>query len=679
MQIKINTLELSNFKGVRNFRLAANGMNVQLRGANDTGKTTIGDALCWLLFDKDQQNKTANSFGIKTRINGLVQNQLEHSVYAEISVLGADGSESIYNLKKVYAETWTRRQGSDSERLTGHSVSYFFSLDGSDVAVNAVAQAEYLSRIEQNMGNLETLKMLLLPSYFADQIDDKTRRSIITRLTSDIKPGDVVAANPDLQGYLELRGSLDHDQAKKRVNNELSLVKSDLEGITPRIDENMIKILEVAEPFDVLSIRIDDLKARHSELSEMIRSGYSEEVVRLRESMDLLAAEKNKLRDSYGDEYIKNRQAYIDAKTKRASVLQDLSMRRRAVLDKLVITESRHRVQVQSLREKIRVDKSEAESLLSNASNLLESAKNVHSETCPHCDQLLPESMRSDRSNKIADQIKAVRKMAAERTANAVTTSEQLDALIAEHNAAVLALNSDLAEIDSKKSDAQSDYDLAEQALNEYDLTKPDVNDSAEYKAMLERESALREKIQVLKSNHEVAMAPARQELESVSASITEVESMLGIHKNNEAIRQRIDELNRLRESLKAKLVQAERNKILVEKFERAEAALITGSINSYFQNVSFLLFKDQINGGLSTCCEVVYKGVPWSEGLNASGKVRAGVEITSVLCNLFGLVAPVLVDAHESVDNLPETPQQIIAMIKDKNVHSLTLEPYTL
>ncbi|WP_237769591.1 AAA family ATPase [Pelosinus fermentans] len=59
---------VKNFKGFKDFTLEANGDSLMVFGDNGTGKTSIADAVNWLFFNKDTQNKT--DFGIKTMNNG---------------------------------------------------------------------------------------------------------------------------------------------------------------------------------------------------------------------------------------------------------------------------------------------------------------------------------------------------------------------------------------------------------------------------------------------------------------------------------------------------------------------------------------------------------------------------------------------------------------------------------
>ena len=52
-RIQIEQLRLENFKCHRNLELDFGGQNVAIYGDNAAGKTSVYDALTWLLFGKD--------------------------------------------------------------------------------------------------------------------------------------------------------------------------------------------------------------------------------------------------------------------------------------------------------------------------------------------------------------------------------------------------------------------------------------------------------------------------------------------------------------------------------------------------------------------------------------------------------------------------------------------------
>lgn len=63
--IKIKRLALENFKCHRNLVLDFNGGNASIYGDNATGKTSVYDALTWLLFGKDSHGNGEKNIEIK--------------------------------------------------------------------------------------------------------------------------------------------------------------------------------------------------------------------------------------------------------------------------------------------------------------------------------------------------------------------------------------------------------------------------------------------------------------------------------------------------------------------------------------------------------------------------------------------------------------------------------------
>jgi ATPase involved in DNA repair len=85
-KITLHRLILQNFKGFT-FLLDAGDYDTNVYGANATGKTTLADAVSWLLFDKDSLGRS--DFEIKNLdAMGNEEHGLDHSVEGLFTVNG---------------------------------------------------------------------------------------------------------------------------------------------------------------------------------------------------------------------------------------------------------------------------------------------------------------------------------------------------------------------------------------------------------------------------------------------------------------------------------------------------------------------------------------------------------------------------------------------------------------
>ena len=86
----------------------------------------------------------------------------------------------------------------------------------------------------------------------------------------------------------------------------------------------------------------------------------------------------------------------------------------------------------------------------------------------------------------------------------------------------------------------------------------------------------------------------------------------------------------------------------LCEEFVRFKTTYIEDSINGQFSIVKWKLFSEQVNGGLSECCEATVDGVPYSS-LNSGMRINAGIDVISALSAFYGVRVPLVVDNAET------------------------------
>jgi len=111
----LKSLTLKNFKGIKDLTIEPNCKSISIYGENATGKTTIADAQCWLLFDKDSKF-TPNFSPITKDKNGEDVHYLDHSVTATYQL--SDGS--LVTFSKLYKEVWQKKRGSNVETCSSN-------------------------------------------------------------------------------------------------------------------------------------------------------------------------------------------------------------------------------------------------------------------------------------------------------------------------------------------------------------------------------------------------------------------------------------------------------------------------------------------------------------------------------------------------------------------------------
>lgn len=633
----LKRLRLRNFKGIRDFELRADDKSVSVYGANESGKSSVADAFTWLLFGKDMQDRTETKFGIKTRENGRVVHHLEHEVSATF-----EHDSRVFSLRRVYLETWSRKRGTDKDELTGHTTNYF--IDDAPVS-----KSEYTSFIA-SICDESKFKMLTVPNYFAETLEWKERRAILSQIVGDIDDLAVIASDDSLASYLRVKANLSHDQAKARVRDQMKLRREQLELLPARIDEAQRQIVEI-EDSDLLDVRKERALKEIAELRAVIEtpktapieSPHAVEIRLTREKHDEVSARRRA-------EYM----AWVDTRSAITKSYRDEIAR----FDEKRAELAREQVKLVSETKTAQI---ELDAQIARR-DALDKEHDWLAETCPACKQALPKEELDSARHAFAEQ---------KKTLNA--TIAQLSARVNDKNVAkkIAELTKQIEQIEAETKQLEADRD-------KHLATVFDESEFADELAALEARLDELRKLNDDFLSKLTADAPTyeaeRAKIDELSVIVQHVDRQKAQIDMNEKIRARVEELSILRQQTSAELVDLERDLYTLESFERVKSEMMTKSVNQLFNGVEFILFRDFISGGLEPCCDVVYKGVPYSEGLNTAGRAQAGIEIINVLSKEFGLTMPIIVDNRESVTRLPESESQIISLIVSPEHKNLTV-----
>lgn len=649
--MRLISLSLNNFKGIRRFELDAQGDNADIYGDNATGKTSLFDSFTWLLFDKDSLNR--KDFEIKTLdADGSPLHGLDHEVEAVLEL--SNGKE--LTLKKTYREKWTKKRGSATAEFTGHTTDHF--IDGVPVK-----KKEYDEKIAE-IADEEIFRLLTDPRYFNEVLHWQKRREILLEICGDISDHEVIQSNKDLSelpGILNGRTLEDH---RKVIQARRTEINKELEKIPVRIDE-----VERGLP-DTAGLSKPQLETEAAGLKEAIRS-KEQQISRIEEGGEV--AEKTKRLREIEAELFKIQNGYQAGQGKKIQEAQKklYSAKSKRSEIALVIENTQKILEYNTRTIGDLVEKAEAKRQQWYECNAEQFAYE-QSDTCPTCGQKLPaERLQEAREKALADFNLRKANRLEEITGEGKklkARKEELEKESREKQDKLEGARKSLAAINREVEAAASELEQVNQSLNEY------MNDPA-YQEKLQEKEAVETAIRELKEGRTQEIIGIRGEIESLREQLREAEGKIDDLGRRGQGQKRIEELKAQERELAAEYERLEQELYLTEQFIRSKVQLLEEKINSKFKMARFKLFSVLINGGVEECCETLYQGVPYNGALNNAARINVGLDIINTLSEHYGFEAPIWIDNREAVTRLIPVRAQVISLVVSEQDKTLRVE----
>lgn len=646
--MELMSLRLENFQGLKEFELRANGCDISIRGDNGTGKTTVANAIAWLLYDK----ATTGEKGYNPKTvdeNGQDVHYLEHSVEGVFH-----HAKSMITFKKVMREDWKKKRGSAVEEFNGHLIDYF--IDGVPVK-----QKEYRARLDA-ICDPERAKILTIPEYFAQDMHWKDRRKMLLEVCGDVTDQEVIDAHLELVNlpyFLLKPGSTDQyytveeymaiaNARRSEINKEMALIPARIDEATKAMPDVMgIDLEEVAGMLEIATAR----KAKYEgELGALKSAGQNGE---LRMQLSDARAELSEARAKFAAEQTANN-SIMEAERHLIDVaLHDIESNNNALM--------RRRAEVAADIEKLTVKRN---AVLAEY-RAVQAQSFEQQETCPTCGQKIPEEQiksaweqfNYNKSQKLFE--------INERGKNECSKDM------------IAALHQELDGIDGKIAELKDKKQREQAKILEIEAKRDTrkFDDSADYAAI----SAKIARIQgLLDGESNVSDAEKERLTEAIRDAQREIDVLEGQKLNvryANAQKQRVEELKVQEKSLAAEYEKVQQGAYLAERFTTLKAEMLTEAINAKFKAVRFKLYDVQINGGIADTCEAMVPCagglVPFSKANNA-GRINAGLEIIDTLGKHWGIEMPIILDNAESVVKLIETEAQKLKFIVAEGVRPL-------
>jgi DNA repair exonuclease SbcCD ATPase subunit len=649
-ELKLISLTLQNFKGIRSFHLDARGENARVFGDNATGKTTLFDSFLWLLFDKDSQNK--KDFSIKTLDgDGKEMHNMEHEVEGMFSLDGR-----TITLRKVFTEKWTRKRGSATAEFTGHETNYF--IDGVPAK-----KKEYVDRVDQIVKE-DIFKLLTSPSFFNEQVKWQDRRKILLEICGDISDMDVIASESKLSSLPGILNGRTIEEHRKVIAAKRSDINKELEKIP---------------------VRIDEIKRGMPELDDINKQALEADVTNLNAEID----EKNTLINN-----IRNGNA-ISAKQQQ---IQQLEIE---MLDIKQAHEAGSKDKVYQLKAKLQEETSNTsiiESKISNAKTrkqMQESAVNTYKQTrerllkewhetndkefkhesdcnCPTCGQALPEEqVQAAKDKALAD----FNRTKSERLERIQSTGKANTAQLEKAEAEIVEIDKEIEKLTAQLNEKKEAIAKLQQQLSTEESMVVDILDNPAYRGKLEEKQKIVGEIQGLRQAADASIQDVYHEIATLKAIRDQKQSEIGKFAYADQAKKRVEELAEQEKMLAAEFEKLEGELFLTEEFIRTKVNLLEQKINSKFKYARFKLFKQNINGGVEETCETLFSGVPYSSGLNNAAKINVGLDIINTLSEHYDFAAPIFIDNSEAVTKLIDTNTQVVSLVVSEPDKQLRVE----
>ena len=646
--MKILKLTLENFQGLRSLTLDLDGKNAAIYGDNATGKTTVFNAITWLLFDKSSTG--AKNFTPKTWGTDGELHNLDHSV--EMLISSQDGEK--LTLKKVLHEVYKRKRGSLEEEFSGHTVEYY---------INGVPakEKEYSERVDTLCGNVG--QALTMPDHFPEVMGWADRRSLLVSICGDVTDEELLTSSDELKelsDILIIPGTdgkrYTVDEFKKIATAKRADINKRIASIPARIDEATKAIPELDE------ISADTIADKVAQIDALIT-----DLVRRKEG----AAPKtdcDKLNELKERKEAARAEHFKRFNESNAAVTADLTVAQSESREAVVKLSRAKNDLADKEAERGRMERLRAD-LLKEYTEAAALRFPTDSECCPTCRRRFPEDkideLRTGFAKRRKDRLEEINKRGQD------VSKDRIDALVGE----IAALRANVSELEADYADKSARVNLLNAKLAvvtpfEYTQTAKDLT------KLIEDETARIEEAK--RSAGAVSDNIDGQLAELRAAKATEEEKIAKI-RLAQVQRQRITELESEEKALGAEFNALERSLYLCDLFTRAKVSALDSRINSRFETVRFRLFEEQVNGGLRDCCDVM---IPRADGVlvpyqfaNTAARINAGLEIISVLSQHFGVSLPVVVDNAESVTTLRDIPAQVIKLVVSEGDKSLRVE----
>lgn len=635
--IRIVRLFLENFKCHKSLDLNFACRDASIYGDNASGKSSVYDALTWLLFGKDSHGKADTEIK-PLGPDGLVADH--EAVTAVEAALAINGTE-VVTLRRTLREIWSAKRGKSTQEFAGNVSEYF--LDGVPVKKNG-----FDGKVKELVGE-DLFRVLTSVRYFSSEMKWQERRAILFDIAGNLTDEQIMMQDERFwrlkdamgeKGLTDLKARLLAD--RKRLNGAKTDGPARMSECQKMIDSLSCQDFDTAKQD---ALRLDREASELRDALSALKAGSRGQEIRyaLREKDAELRALESR------NEVYRRRQ---DGRSQKAELEKNLAFARK------------RKQYLESQMENIRMslDRTERSLEAYRAEWVKVNGESFAGGKCPTCGQSLP-----------FEQLKA------QTDAFDAKKKERLERIESMANHAMESCESyrkDMREQQDELSKAEQEIHAAQKALEASAKEKAvtDMPDYQDQKTVLEAEMiALEKERKAIEDDSLGKRMELSQRLEEVNAKLKDAQRQAAGEGSLRFAQARLQQLRKESQDAAEALEKVEGLLFLIEEFTRYKASFLESAVNAPFRLAKIRLFREQNNGGVEERCDVTVDGVPYGS-LNSAMQINVGIDIIDALSTYYGVRVPLFVDNAESVTELENMDSQMIRLIVRKEDKELRI-----
>ena len=643
-------LDIINFKGIEKQSINFD-MKTVLRGANGVGKTTVADALWWVLFNKDSNG--SSDFPVKRK--DKEGNDINNIIVDVQLVLTINGATHI--MRRTQVEKWVTKRGDNVPVFAGNEQERFYN-------ESSLSASEYQESVN-NILSEDLFKLLTNPMHFM-ALDYKKRREELLKIVGNEK---------DIENTIRKQSAL--FLLDQEWSSDINVNKSFVQFF----DFVKQKAKQNADELDRLPYQISELqltiKDNLDEVSiKSLISAYSKELAQLNEVQTVVKPQS----------VIDAERQLLEKELEHSSIVDKANAEYSAKRTETALAKQDYEYRIGSLESRVSLFKNEIDlneksqaQLVFKKSDLLDKYQKTKNDIwvapvieteCPVCHQAIKDLnvdklMADDRLN--FEQSRAIRLN--EILTEGKELAQRIEGFVSTNNTVKARIGDIEKEVQELRMKISALPDISK-------LTPADFVDQAKVDELNKEISVIKGVIitsLVDEGTPELVFSNQRNQRKvELQALINDNNQRLGALNTQKETQKRIDELKGREINL-----QADKNKFktlvyLCETFERMKNEAIEKALSSHFGQVKWRLFEQQVNGGFKQVCDPLLDGKPYN-AQSTGERIFTGCDIIKTFQSIYEIDTPVIIDNRESLTLDVPLTSQIISMYADDRYNSLT------